>query len=74
MFVHLKDHSLGPNGKPSANGDVPVGDGALDLGRLVRRMLDDGYTGNFAVEHFGQEDQETAMRRSASFCRRVLSV
>ena len=73
VFVHLKDHPLGPNGKPSANGGVPVGDGALDLGRLVRRMLDDGYKGDFAAEHFGDEDQETAMRRSAAFCRRFLA-
>ena len=74
VFVHLKDHPAGPDGKPSANGDVPVGDGALDLGRLIRRMLDDGYTGDFAAEHFGHENQETAMRRSAAFCRKALAL
>lgn len=70
-FVHLKDHALGPNGLDSSR-EVPVGDGALDLGRLVRRFLDDGYAGDFAAEHFGHPDQETAMRRSASFCHKVL--
>lgn len=70
-FVHLKDHALGPNGLDSSK-EVPVGDGALDLGRLVRRILDDGYAGDFAAEHFGHPDQEMAMRRSASFCRRIL--
>ena len=71
-FVHLKDHPLGPDGKPDANGVVPVGDGALDLGRLIRHMLDDGYAGGLAAEHFGHENQEWAMRRSAAFCRGVL--
>ena len=71
-FVHLKDHPLGPHGL-DAHTEVPIGDGALDLGRLVRRMLADGYAGGFAVEHFGRSDQETALRRSASFCRRILA-
>ncbi len=70
-FVHLKDRQAGPNG-PDPVAEVPVGDGVLDLGRLVRRMLDDGYAGGFAAEHFGRADQEAALRRSASFCRRVL--
>ena len=70
-FVHLKDHPPGPDGKPNASEEVPVGEGALDLGRLVRRMLDDGYTGDFAAEHFGHADQESAMRRSAAFCLHV---
>ena len=73
VFVHLKDRPSGPDGKPDAHGAIPVGDGALDLGRLVRRMLADGYTGGFAAEHFEFEDQEAAMRRSAVFCRRILS-
>lgn len=66
-YVHLKDKK-----RP---GDVPaaVGDGDLDLGGLMRRMVADGYTGGFAAEHFGLDDQETAMRHSASFCRKVLS-
>ena len=70
-FVHLKDHPMGPNGLDPGV-EMPIGDGALDLGRLVRRMLDDGYAGDFAVEHFGLADQGTAMRRSASFCHRIL--
>ena len=52
--------------------EVPVGDGALDLGRLVRRMRADGYAGGFVAEHFGRPDQDAAMRRSAAFCRKLL--
>ena len=71
-FVHLKDRPSGPDGvDPQV--EAPTGDGVLDLGRLVRRMLADGYAGAFVVEHFGRPDQEAAMRRSASFCRRILS-
>ena len=70
-FVHLKDRPAGPDGvDPQV--EAPTGDGALDLGRLVRRMIADGYAGAFAVEHFGHPDQESAMRRSAAFCRRLL--
>lgn len=72
VFVHLKDHPSSPDGL-DAHTEVPIGDGALDIGRLVRRMLADGYAGGFAVEHFGVPDQRAAMRRSESFCRRILS-
>lgn len=71
VFVHLKDRPAGPNG-PDPSVEVPVGDGVLDLGRLIQRMLDDGYAGDFVAEHFGYPDQEAGMRRSASFCRRIL--
>ena len=50
-----------------------IGDGGLDLGRLMRRMIDDGYKGCFIVEQFGLDDQETALRHSADFCRRILA-
>lgn len=70
-FVHLKDHPSGPNG-PDPAVEAPIGDGALELEHLVRRMLEDGYTGGFVVEHFGHPDQGAAMRRSASFCHHIL--
>ena len=72
VFVHLKDRASGPHGL-DVSAEVPVGDGALDLGRLVRRMRADGYAGGFVAEHFGHPDQEAAMRRSAVFCRGIVS-
>ena len=41
-------------------------------GEAMANSADDGYAGDFAAEHFGLADQETAMRRSASFCRHLL--
>ena len=67
-FVHLKDHPADSAGKITGL-SVAVGDGALDLGALIRRLLQDGYGGDFAAEHFDPANQETAMRRSAVFCR-----
>ena len=67
-FVHLKDHPADSTGKIT-DLSVPVGDGALDLGALIRRLLEDGYDGDFAAEHFAFADQGAAMRRSADFCR-----
>jgi len=71
VFVHLKDRPAGPDGHATP-GAAAVGDGVLQLDKLVCRMLADGYTGDFVAEHFGMKDQETAMRRSAAFCRRIL--
>ena len=70
-FVHLKDRRRGPDGLDTT-AEVPIGDGALDLGRLVRRMRADGYAGGFVAEHFGHPDQGAAMRRSAAFCHGLL--
>ncbi len=38
----------------------------------TRAMGFDGFAGDFAAEHFGHENQEWPMRRSAAFCRRLL--
>ncbi len=40
----------------------------------TRAMGFDGFAGDFAAEHFGHEDQESAMSRSAAFCRKVLAL
>ncbi len=72
VLVHLKDRPAGPDGRAS-RGAAAVGDGVLGLERLVSRMLRDGYAGDFVAEHFGVDDYETAMRRSAAFCKRLLA-
>lgn len=41
--------------------------------KLVKRMLADGYTGDFSVEHFGAVDQAEYMRRSAENVKRWIS-
>ena len=70
-YVHLKERLSGPDGRIIIS-SAPVGDGALELDRLIRTLIADGYTGAFAVEQFGLDDQLTALRRSADFCRRAL--
>ena len=70
-YVHLKERPRGPDGRIVID-NAPVGDGALELDRLIRTLVADGYAGAFAVEQFGLADQLAALRRSADFCRRAL--
>lgn len=70
-YVHLKDHPRGSDGRIET-GSIAIGDGALELDRLIQTLVADGYAGVFAVEHFDLDDQLTALRRSADFCRRAL--
>ena len=70
-YVHLKERPRGPDGR-IVIGSAAIGDGALELDRLIRTLIADGYTGVFAVEQFDLDDQLTALRRSADFCRRAL--
>lgn len=39
---------------------------------MMRVLLDSGYTGSFAAEHFGSIEQLKCMERSAAFLKRVL--
>lgn len=39
---------------------------------MMRVLLDSGYTGSFAAEHFGSIEQLKCMKRSAAFLKRVL--
>lgn len=52
---------------------VPVGEGYLPIGELVRKLRDTGYSGYLAIEHFGAPDQLDFMLRSAEYLHRVLS-
>ena len=70
-YVHLKDHPRGPDGRIET-ASAAIGDGALELDRLIQTLLVDGYTGAFAVEQFDLGDQLTALHRSADFCRHAL--
>lgn len=77
--VHCKDRAFTENtGSPCvtvANRKlypVAVGDGNLPIEKMVRVLLDSGYTGSFAAEHFGSIEQLKYMERSAAFLKRVL--
>ena len=50
-----------------------TGGGYVGVEKLVKRMLADGYTGDFSVEHFGAADQAEYMRRSAENVKRWIS-
>ncbi len=77
--VHCKDRTFTENtGSPCvtvANRKlypVAVGDGNLPIEKMMRVLLDSGYTGSFAAEHFGSIEQLKCMERSAAFLKRVL--
>ena len=48
-----------------ADMDQAGGDGYLPLCKLARILLDRGYDGYFAIEHYGHGNQEAAILRSA---------
>ncbi len=78
-LVHCKDRGLLPNDgdpKETVSGrklyPVAVGGGEIDIGGIVRRVLDSGFTGTFAAEHYGSKHQLRDMERSAQTLRRIL--
>ena len=78
--VHLKDRGLEKNdGSPCIAIDgtplypVPVGDGVIPIRAIMQMLVDNGYTGGFAAEHFGSGDQMRDMEKSAAFIRSVLA-
>lgn len=76
VHSHLKDRSRdvsrisadGGNAKADLGGDMmypcETGGGYIGVETLVKRMLHDGYTGDFSVEHFGAVNQTVYMKRS----------
>ncbi len=77
--VHLKDRGLVENGgNPCIALDgrklypVPVGGGVIPIEKIMKTLLENGYTGGFAAEHFGSCDQMGDMEKSIAFIRSVL--
>ncbi len=70
--VHLKDRSETPDGiqKPGHRTDgseiygCAVGDGVVNVKWFVRKMVESGYDGCYAIEHFGMPDQKKAITDS----------
>ncbi len=83
--VHLKDRSrdlsradkANSNAKADISGEMmypcEVGSGYIGIEALVKKLVKDGYTGDFSVEHFGAADQTEYMRRSIENVKRWLS-
>lgn len=69
VHVHCKDRGeeAGCEGNRVKKGMAPVaaGDGYLPLCKYARILLDRGYDGYFAIEHYGRINQEKAILRSA---------
>ncbi len=82
VHVHLKDRSRdisrfnGENGKADISGEMmypcEVGGGYIGIGELVKRLLGDGYSGSFSIEHFGAVDQLEYARKSVEFIKGLI--
>lgn len=73
--VHLKDRALNGTGEPKADISgrlmypCAVGDGYIRIDKVMERLAETGYGGSFSAEHFGAEDQFSAMERSYRYIR-----
>lgn len=84
VHVHLKDRSYdtanadpnNTNGKADLSGAVMypsvVCEGVIGIDKLIGKLLSDGYSGRFAIEHFGAVNQAEYMKKSAENIRRIL--
>ncbi len=83
VHVHLKDRSYNPanansdntNGKADLSGKIMypsiVCNGVIGIDKLVEKLISDGYSGRFAIEHFGAVNQAEYMKQSAENIRSV---
>ena len=81
--VHLKDRSWdsrradpdNTNGQADLSGKIMYpcesGNGFIGIAGIVKKLLTDGYSGSFSVEHFGAADQLVYMKRSAENISRI---
>lgn len=86
VHVHLKDRSYDPsaadpgntNGKADLSGAVMfpsvVCGGVIGIEKLLKKLVADGYSGRFAIEHFGAVDQAEYMKKSAENIRRAVAL
>lgn len=82
--VHCKDRSYSrenadfadTNGKADLSGAImypsPVCEGVIGIPALIKELLNDGYDGIFAIEHFGAADQYEYIKRSADNLRNII--
>lgn len=77
-YVHCKDRSMipkeGETAKENIRGEkmysASVGSGVIPMRELVSAVLNSGYRGTFAIEHFGSRNQLEDMAASADFLSR----
>ena len=84
VHVHLKDRSYdianadadNTNGKADLSGAVMypsiVCEGVIGIDKLIEKLIFDGYSGRFAIEHFGAVNQAEYMKQSAENIRRAI--
>ena len=56
--VHCKDRSTE---------SIPVGEGRIPIKEVVTKMIESGYDGFFAIEHFDAKDQMGCIGKSARY-------
>lgn len=79
-YVHCKDRSLtvkpGETPKKTVSGtdmySSAVGDGVIPINKIIEKLRADGYTGDYAIEHFGSKNQLGDMIKSADYLNSLL--
>lgn len=65
IHVHCKDRGTQ---------SVAAGDGYLPMAEILTDILQSGYQGYFAIEHFDTPEQENCIRRSAVKIQEIASI
>ena len=68
-WEELKDRVIHVHCKDRGAESVAVGDGYIPMKEMLARVVESGYEGYFAIEHFDAPDQEKCIQRSAAFLR-----
>lgn len=72
VHVHCKDRGIEENRDENGTYNkgmaaCPTGSGYMPIGEIVTKLLQDRYTGYFAIEHFGADNQIDFIKRSAKY-------
>jgi len=76
-YVHIKDNADDPAGKPGLRSKRPlkgatVGAGVVPVEKCIRILKDAGYKGFLALEYEGEEDEQTGVKKSLDFLKKVV--
>lgn len=70
----LRDRVIHVHCKDRGTQSVAVGDGYLPMAEILTDILQSGYQGYFAIEHFDAPEQENCIRRSAAKIQEIASI